>query len=148
MDLACEDDVWRDRIAGRPNALDSCNPFLIALLYGSRPSASIGGCNDSLGGDLTHREACLIEVVDVVIVDTVFRDYVPYERKPRAIRVWIFAEDSLVVDSSIKTRSELGSSSYEVCSPVLSDARRVAFGKESIRHFSNTTKARWKRSRI
>ena len=148
MDLACEDDVWRDRIAGRPNALDSCNPFLIALLYGSRPSASIGGCNDCFCRDFAHCKPGLVEVVNIVIVDSVFRDYVPYEGKPRAIRVWIFVEDSLIVDSSIKTRSELGSSSYEVRSPVGSNAWRVAVAEQSIRHFSNTTEARWKRTRI
>ena len=113
MDLACEDDIRRDRIAGRPNTLDSCNPLLVALLYGSRPSVSIGGCNDCFCRDFAHREPSLVEVVDVVIVDPVFRDYIPYERKPRAIRVWIFAEDSLIVDSSIKTRTELRSSLYE-----------------------------------
>jgi len=83
------------------------------LLYGSRLSTSIGGRNDGFGRDFAHREASLVEVVDIVIVDPVFRNYVPYEGKPRVIRVWIFAEDSLIVDSSIKTRSELRSSSYE-----------------------------------
>ena len=78
MDLACEDDVRRDRITGRPDALDNCNPFLIALLYGSRSSASIGGCNDHFGRDFAHCEAGLVEVIDIIIVDSVFRDYVSY----------------------------------------------------------------------
>jgi hypothetical protein len=118
------------------------------LLYSSWPPASVGGCNDSFSGDLAHREARFVEVIDIVIVDPLFRNYVSYERKPRAIRVRIFAEDRLVVDSSIKTRTELRSSSYEVCGPVYSDAWRVAFTQESIRHFSNTTYLRRKRSRI
>ena len=117
-------------------------------MYGSRSSASIGYYNDHFGRDFTYREASLVEVIDIVIVDSVFRDYVPYEGKPRAIRVRIFVEDSLIVDSSIETRLELRSSSYEVYSPVRSNAWRVAFAEESIRHFSNTTYPRRKRTRI
>ncbi|KAK2770524.1 WD domain-containing protein [Colletotrichum kahawae] len=52
----------------------------------------------------------------------------------------------LIVNSSIKTCLELMSSSYEVCSPVLPNASCVAFTKESIRHSSNITQARWKLS--
>ena len=48
---------------------------------------SIGGRNDSFGRDLAHREARLVEVIDIVIVDSVFRDYVSYEGKLRVIYV-------------------------------------------------------------
>ena len=107
MNLPYEDNVRRDRIAVRPNALDSCNPFLIALLYSSRPSASIGGCNNCFCRDFTHCKPGLVKVVDIIIMDSVFHNYILYKGKPRAIRVRIFTEDSLIVDSSIKTRAEL-----------------------------------------
>jgi hypothetical protein len=84
------------------------------LLCSSWLATSFRGCNNHFRGHLAHRKPSLIKVIDIGIVYPVLRNYVSYEGKPRAIRVWIFAKDSLIVDSSIKTRLELRSSSYEV----------------------------------
>ena len=57
--------------------------------------------------DDAHLKPCLVEVVDVRLLDTVLRDCVPHKRKPAANNIWIFALGPLVVVFPIKTRGGL-----------------------------------------
>ena len=48
---------------------------------------SIRGYNNSFGRDFTYRKSNLIEIIDIVIIDPVFRNYILYEGELRIIRV-------------------------------------------------------------
>ena len=48
-----------------------------------------------------HYKASLIKVVNILKLNTVFRDYIRYKLKPYAIRDWIFIKYLLVIDLAI-----------------------------------------------
>ena len=107
MEFAGNDDEWRDRPALGVDALNHCNPFPIALLGYLRPSTPLSACNDHTRGDNTDHEACLVEVIDILILDTIFRLLI-YEKRELARDLFkVFVEGPLIIVYTRKTRPEL-----------------------------------------
>ena len=67
--------------------MDYVNLFLISLLYSSRASILIRGYNDYFFRDFTYRKPSLVEIINIIIIDPIFRNYIPYERKLYVIYV-------------------------------------------------------------
>jgi len=68
---------------------------------------AIRGRNYYTCEDNAYYKPSLVEVVDVVVYDTIFGLDVSYECKPLANDLWIFVFSPLVVVSTCITRSEL-----------------------------------------
>ena len=51
----------------------------------------IGGCDDYFSRDFAYHEVYLIKIVDIVIINLIFHDYILYKRKLCVIHIWIFA---------------------------------------------------------
>jgi hypothetical protein len=82
MDASFVDNEGQGSVASSADALDYCNPFPIAWLCKSRPRTSLRACNNFHRANYAHLEACLVKVVDVVVVDAVLSYCVLYEHEP------------------------------------------------------------------
>jgi hypothetical protein len=71
-----------------------------------------------------------------------------HKLKPRANKLWIFAEGSLKVVCAIETRLEFWLSLDELLGPVLADASSVASREQQIGHIFNTSVSGRESSRI
>jgi len=87
--------------------------------------------------DNPHYEPSLVEVVDVVIHDTVLGLDVSYEGKPLANNLWILVLGPLVVVSTRITRMELWLAFDEVVCPAFADGGCVAFASEMVGYIFN-----------
>ena len=70
---ALHHDERRDAPTVRTDALDYGNPFSIARLDLFSFSAPIDTGYDHYGRDLAHYKASLVKVIDILVLDTVFR---------------------------------------------------------------------------
>ena len=101
------DDERRDTPAIGTDALDYGNPFAIARLDLLSFAVTVGARNDHRGRDLTHHEAGLVEVVDILILDTVLSLQVREKREPARDILRIFVKGPLVVVYTRKTRPKV-----------------------------------------
>lgn len=134
-----QNNVRRNCITVRPNTLKYGRPFSIALLYSSWSSASVGRSNNHFRQYSAHYKTSLVEVVNIFLSNPIKGYCLLYELKPLLICIRIFAKDTLVIDSSVETRTKGRLSSYEVRSPIDADRGRVAYAQQRIRHIFNTT---------
>lgn len=127
-------DKRREALTVRTDTLDHGDPFPIARLDLLSLSAPIGAGYDYRGRDLAYHEAGLVEVIDILVLDTVFRLQI-YEKRELARDLFrVFAEGPLVVVCTRKTRPELWLSLNEVPSLTRPDAWRVTRRDEDIRY--------------
>src|SRR6266566_1826669 len=68
--------------------------------------------------DNLYYEACLIEVVKVLLLDRILRTYIDHQLEPRVQYNRIFAEGSLEIVHARKMYFELGTTSNEVVGPL------------------------------
>jgi hypothetical protein len=102
-----EDDVGRNGPSGGIDALDDCYPLPVAwldLLCSSCPPCI---CNNCSRAYLAYHEACLVEVVRVVVLDAILSFDVSYKAEPALYNLRILAEGSLVVVLAVKDCFEL-----------------------------------------
>jgi len=125
--LCGQDDERRDGPAEGIDALDHCCPLAVARLGELCLATAVRGRNHHSRENDAHHEPSLIEVVDIVIHDTILGLDVSYEGKPFANDLWILALSPLVVVSTRITRSELWLAFDEVVCPELADRGRVAY---------------------
>jgi hypothetical protein len=137
-------DIRRDRVPYRTNSLDNCNLFPIARLYLLYLCPTIRACYDHSYRNNTHYKAGLVEVVDIRLINRVFRDYVFYKLKPAPNHLWIFVFGPLVIIFPLKTRPKLWSSSYKIPSPARSDAFAITRRDNSIYYIFHNTESRRK----
>ena len=74
-------------------AIDASNrrrPFPITWLNSLASSASIGARNYHGGIDKAYYKAGLVEVIEIVVLDTVLSPHILYQPKPRAYKFGIF----------------------------------------------------------
>ena len=107
VDSAFVDNKWWGCISSSTDALDDCNPLTVAWLNQFWSSASLRAYYNFYRANNTHLEACLIEVVYIVVVDPIPRFCLTYESKLRADNLGIFLEYSLPVLRSIEGHFEL-----------------------------------------
>src|SRR6266699_7214124 len=89
-------DKWRYRPTIRIDALNHSDPFPIAKLYNfSFPTPVVQRYNKG-GCDLAYEKACLIEVPDVGLYDTMFGNYILEKSKPSPNDLWIFVLGPLI----------------------------------------------------
>jgi len=79
-----QDDEGRDGPAEGINSLDHRYPHTVARLGQLCLATAIRGYNHHAHEDNAHHEPSLVEVIDIVIHDTVLGLGIPYERKPLA----------------------------------------------------------------
>lgn len=140
--LALEDDERWDRPASCIHALDYCSPLSVAGLCqaGSRMSAGAG--HDHRRRDDSHHEPGFVEIVDVIVNDSVPCPRSLNQAKPLTNHLWIFAFIPPVIVFARKARPQLWSAPYEIRRPVLPDTRRVACRQHPVRHIFYTTQPR------
>ena len=126
MVLRGQDDERRDGPAECVDALDYRRPFAVPRLGQLRLATAIRGCNYHARADDAHHKPGLVEVIDIVVHDAVLSLNVPYESKPVADDLRIFALRPLVVVSTRITRSDLWLAFNEVVCLELADRGRVA----------------------
>jgi len=105
--LRGQDDERRDGPAEGIDSLDHRCPRAVARLGQLCLATAIRGYDYYTRKDDAHHEPSLVEVVDVVIHDTVLSLDVSYKGKPLANNLWILALGPLVVVSTRITRTEL-----------------------------------------
>ena len=127
--LRGQDNKRRDGLADGINALDHCCPLAVARLGQLCLATAIRGRNHHAREDDAHHEPSLVEVIDIVVHDTVLGLDVPYEGKPLANDLRIFILGPLVVVSTRITRSEPWLAFDESMCPELTDRGRVAFAE-------------------
>jgi hypothetical protein len=145
---ALNDDVRREVPPFAVDAFDNRCPFSIPRLNCLASSASIGTRDHHRCADDAHHEACLVEVVEIAILDTVLGSHVVYKLKPRVNKPWVFAESYLEVVDAIETRPRPWLLFDEGLRPVLADRFLAAFRKEQIGRIFNTSQVRCKSSEI
>lgn len=82
MDLAGYDDIRRNAPAARIGALDHSNPLPTSRLDHLRIRTPLSHCDDHAAANNAHYKACLVEVIDIRLDDTVFSDCIAHEVKP------------------------------------------------------------------
>jgi hypothetical protein len=97
-----EDDVGRNSPSCGIDALDDCYPLPIARLDLLCSSWLPCICNNYSRAYLAHHEACLVEVVRVVVQDAILGFDVRYKGKPALYNLRVLAEGSLIVVLAIK----------------------------------------------
>ena len=100
-------DKGRDSLAEGIDALDHRCPLAVARLGQLCLATAVQGRDYYTGKDDTHHEPSLVEVIDIVIHDTVLSLNVSYESKPLANDLWILVLGPLVVVSTRITRTDL-----------------------------------------
>jgi hypothetical protein len=93
---------------------------------------AIRGCNYYTREDDAYYKPSLVEVIDIVIYDTILGLDVLYESKLLANDLWILALGPLVVVSTRITRSELWLAFNEVVCLALADRGHIAFASEMV----------------
>jgi hypothetical protein len=87
---------WRQRKAIATHILDHCHLFPIARLKLLALAMSISIRNNYITTNNTYHKACLIEVVEVRVLDCICA-HIGYQPEPHAYKVWIFTGGSLEV---------------------------------------------------
>ncbi len=105
--LRGQDDKGGDGPAEGIHTLDHCCPFAIARLGQLCLATAIRGRNHHARADDTYYEPSLVEVIDIVIYDTILGLDIPHEYKLLANDLWILALGSLVIVSIYITCIEL-----------------------------------------
>jgi hypothetical protein len=105
--FAFDNDKRRDRPTSCIDVLDYCCPFAIARLLRLYLATPFGTHNNHCNRDNAHLKPSLVEIVDISFLDVIFRDCVPYKRKPTTNNLGIFALGPLIVVFPIKTYGEL-----------------------------------------
>ena len=116
------DDERRDTLAVGIDALDHGNPFPITRLDFFSLPAPVDARHDYRGRDLAYYKAGLVEVIDILVLDAVFRFKIHEKREPARDLFRIFAEGPLVVVYARETRSKFWLSLYEARGPTGTDA--------------------------
>ena len=104
MVLALDDQEWRQRETVCAHTLNCSRPFSVTSLKLLSSAFPFQACDDHIAADHAHHEACLVEVVEVAILDAVLRAHVLYQLEPLLDKVGIFAEGSLDVVGARSTR--------------------------------------------
>ncbi len=104
--------------------------------------------NDYTAVDNPYHEACLVEVIEVAVLDTVLRMYVGYQPEPRVYLVGVFVEGPLEVVYTRYMRPKLRATLYKAVCLLLADRLFAMCREERIRHIFNTIDPRWKSSCI
>ncbi len=89
MVLICYNDKWRYRLTIRIDALDYSDPFPIAKLYGFSFFTPVVRCYNKGGYDLAYEKACLVEILDVGLYNTMFSNHILEKSKPSFNDLWI-----------------------------------------------------------
>lgn len=95
--LRGQDDKGKDGPAENIHSLDHYCPFAVARLCQLCPVTAIRGRKHHARADDAHHRPSLIEVVDIIIHDTVVGLDIPHERKPLGNDLWFLALSPLVV---------------------------------------------------
>ena len=119
--LRGQDDERRDSPAEGIDSLDHRCPRAVARLSQLCLATAIRGRDHHAREDNAHHEPHLVEVVGVIVHDTVLGLDVPYEGKPLANDLRIFTLGPLVVVSTCLTRPEISLAFDEVVCPELAD---------------------------
>jgi hypothetical protein len=90
VDTSFIDNKGWDRVPCGADALDNCNPLLIAWLDKIRPCTSLRTYNYFHQPNYTYLEASLVKVVDIVVIYAVLSFGILYKLKPRANYLRIF----------------------------------------------------------
>ena len=114
MVLAFDNNVRRDCPALGIDALDHRSPFPIARLGQLRLASPVRAYNNYRCGDLTYYKAGLVEVIDILVLDTVFSFQVREKRELARDFFNIFVEGPLIVVYTRKTCPEVSLSFNEV----------------------------------
>jgi len=125
--LRGQDDEGGDSPAEGIDTLDYRCLFAVARLGQLCLATAVRGRDYYAREDNAHHEPSLVEVVDIVVHDTVLGLDVSYEGKPLANDLWILILSPLVVVSTRSTRTELWLAFNEVVSLELTDRGRVAY---------------------
>jgi hypothetical protein len=88
-------------------AVDDCCPLPVAWLDLLWLASSLRSCDDCSDGYLAHYEACLVEVVRVVVLDAILDFNVGYKAEPALDHLRVLAEGSLVVVLAIRLHYKL-----------------------------------------
>jgi len=105
--LRGQDNKRRDGPAKGIDSLDHYCPFTVARLGQLCLATAVRGRDHHTGEDDAHHKPSLVEVIDIVVYDTVLSLDVPYEGKPLANDLRILALSPLVVVPTCPTRPEL-----------------------------------------
>ena len=107
MILACYNDKWRHRLTTRIDALNHSDLFPIARLYSFSFPMPVVQCYNKDGYDLAHEKACLVEVPDVGLYNTILNNYILEKSKPNFNDLWIFILGPLIIVRTIPAYTEL-----------------------------------------
>jgi hypothetical protein len=104
--LRGQDDEWRDGPTKGIDALDHRCPFTVTRLGQLYLATAIRGRDYYAYKDNAYYKPGLVEVVDIVIYNTILGLNVLYESKLLANDLWILVLSPLVVVSTCITRPE------------------------------------------
>ena len=111
-------------------------------------ATSISTGNDYAAANNAYYEACLVEVVEVVVLDAILRTHVGYKLKLCVYKVGVFVEGPLEVVCMRYMRLKLRAALYEAVCLLGADGLRATRREEGIRHIFHTTDLGWKSSCI
>ncbi len=146
--LRSQDNEGGDGLAKGINALDHYCLFAVARLGQLYLAIAVRGCNYYACEDNAYHKPSLVEVVDIVVYDTILSLNVLYKRKLLANDLQIFILSPLVVVLTRLTRSDPFLAIDKVIGLELADRGRVAYVQQLVSYIFYTTQPGWKRSRI
>jgi hypothetical protein len=98
--------------------------------------------------DNSYYEICLIKIVEIFILNFIFRIYISYQLEPRVYKVIIFIESLLKVICMRKTHLELKMTLYKAIYPLLADVLRIIHYKKKVDYIFHYFNPGWKSLRI
>ncbi len=91
------DQEWKQYKVVTVYAFDRYSLFSIPRLNLFVSTVSINTYNHYIVIDDVHYKASLVEIVEVIVLDTVFNTYIDYKPKPCIYKLWIFAKGLLEI---------------------------------------------------
>src|SRR5450432_388488 len=97
MLFAFEYNHWWQALSGYRNTVNCCNPFTISRLYSNRSITSFSTSYNLYSRNNTYLEPSFIEVIYILLLNTILCYYILYQSKPVSNNLRILAFSSLVV---------------------------------------------------
>ena len=107
MILAYYNNKWKHRPTIRIDVLDYNDLFSIAKLYNFSFLILIVQSYNKNRYDLVYKKACLVEISNAGLYNTIFNNYILKKSKPSPNDLWIFALNPLVIVRTILAYTEL-----------------------------------------
>ena len=94
----CQNDIQRYNCSVQTCSCNYSCLFAIPLLSRPRSTSPFSTCYNHFRSDLAYTKPSLVKVLYILLLDSILVNCVLYKPKLHVIHIWIFAEDSLIIN--------------------------------------------------